>query len=240
MDGKEILTGIRAVSKSLWISKERILIVADLHIGYEEALNKKGVLVPRRQFLEIKKEISELIEKLGPETIIINGDLKHEFGEISRQEWADTSELLDLMLKTSKVILVKGNHDKILGPIARKKGLEIKDVYCIGKNKEICIFHGDKMPIDAEMHNSKILIIAHEHPSITLNEDKKTEKYKCFLLGKWKGKKVIEMPSFLPFIEGFDIRNEERMTRLLKEKIDDFEVFIIGDEIYDFGKLKNI
>jgi hypothetical protein len=229
----EITKGIEIVEKSLWVKKSRTLIVSDIHIGYEEALNKQGILIPRTLFKETFNELRTLLDKLKPETIVINGDLKHEFGVISESEWNETLKILDLMLKQSNVVLVKGNHDSILEPIAKKRGLKIVDSYCVNN---IGIIHGDRI-IDLPV---KTLIIGHEHPAIVLEEGIKSEKYKCFLLGKWKKQKLIVMPSFLPIIEGTDVTNEDLLSPYLKQKLDNFEVFIVGDKTYKFGKLRNI
>ena len=51
----EISSGIEIIDLALYLKKEKILIIADTHIGYEEALNKQGMLVPRFQFKEIIK-----------------------------------------------------------------------------------------------------------------------------------------------------------------------------------------
>jgi len=233
----EILNHIEIVGKALWIRKYATLIIADLHIGYEEMLNEKGILVPRTQFKEMKKELEILLEQTRPRRIIINGDLKHEFGKISHQEWHETNEILDLLLSYAKVILVKGNHDTILQPIAEKRGLEIMQFYHV---KEICILHGDKIISNLETNKAKILIIGHEHPAISLTEEFKKEKYKCFLLGKWKEQKLIVMPSFFSITEGTDINNEKLLSPYLHQDIDNFDVFIIGDQVYKFGKLKKL
>ena len=141
-------------------------------------------------------------------------------------------------LKNSKqVVLIKGNHDTILEPIARKKKLSIRDFYCVGK---ICILHGHKILLNKEIHSAKLLIIAHEHPAIFLQEGPKVEKYKCFLLGKFKKQKLIVMPSFLPIVEGTDLRKEELLSPYLHQPLGNFEVFILGDKVYKLGKLKNI
>ncbi|MEM1535738.1 MAG: phosphoesterase, partial [Candidatus Pacearchaeota archaeon] len=68
----EILPGIEIKNKALWIKRKKVLIIADLHIGYEQALVEEGILVPRTMFKEIKKEIEELL-KLNPKIVIING-----------------------------------------------------------------------------------------------------------------------------------------------------------------------
>jgi len=235
----EILPGIEIKNNALWLPKRKILIIADLHLGYEDALVKRGVLAPHTMLQEMKKEIQELL-KLKPKIIIINGDLKHEFGEISRQEWHDTLELLDLLSSRSKVILIKGNHDTILGPIARRKGIEIKDFYAVG---DICILHGHKILLDKKIYDKKIktIIIGHEHPAVSLKENSKVEKYKCFLLGKWHGKKLVVMPSFFTIFEGSDITKEKLLSPFLNEKtIRNFRVFVLGDKVYGFGKLKDI
>ncbi|UZE93740.1 MAG: metallophosphoesterase [Candidatus Pacearchaeota archaeon] len=233
----EILPGIEIKGKSLWLPKRKILIIADLHIGYEEALVGEGFLAPRTMFKEMKKELQELL-KLKPKIIIIDGDLKHEFGLISRQEWHETSAILDLLLKKCKVILIKGNHDTILEPIAKKKELSVKNFYCFN---DVCVLHGHKILLDEKVHDSKTLIIAHEHPAVSIKEDVKQEIYKCFLLGKWKNKKLVVMPSFFTIFEGSDVKKEKLLSPFLNErKIKNFKVFVLGDKVYRFGKLKNI
>lgn len=235
----KILKGIEIKNKALWLPKSKTLIIADLHLGYEEALAKQGILAPRMMFQEMRKEIQELL-RINPRTVIINGDLKHEFGQISRQEWHDTLELLDLLLRRSKVILIKGNHDMILESIARRKNLEIKEFYITGN---MCILHGHKILLDKEIYDKKIktVIIGHEHPAVSLREGAKAEKYKCFLLGKWHKKNLIVMPSFFTIFEGSDVKIEKLLSPYLDEKtIGNFEVFVLGDKVYRFGKLNNI
>ena len=96
------------------------LIITDTQIGYEESLNKQGVLIPRFQFDDMLARISEIIDRANPEKIIINGDIKHEFGTISRTEWRNTLRLIDFLTSKAKLILIKGNHDTVLGPITNK------------------------------------------------------------------------------------------------------------------------
>lgn len=231
----KILNGIEIRNKALWIKKEKVLIIADLHMGYEEALTKDGILVVQTMFKDIEKEIKELL-KLKPKLIIINGDLKHEFRSISNQEWKDSLGILDLLLKESKVILIKGNHDTILEPIARKRGLEIVDFYIL---KDIAILHGQRIFFECLDKKIKTLIIGHDHPAVSLREGVKSEKFKCFLLGKYQDKKLIVMPSFFTINEGSNILQEKLLSPFLKD-INSFEVFVLGDKTYKFGKVKDI
>jgi uncharacterized protein len=218
-------------AKSLALIYKDYLIISDLHIGIEETINKQGVLIPRFQFKELKEKLKPLLKNI--KTVVINGDLKHEFGTISEQEWKSTLEILDLLSEDNrKVILVKGNHDTILGPIAKKKNLEILDKYIID---DITILHGNKM----EEITTNTIIIGHEHPAITINDEIRTENYKCFLKGKYKNKVLLVLPSFNLVNQGSNVLDQKSMSPYI-ERLKDFEVFVAEDKVYNFGKIKDL
>ena len=56
------------------------LVFADLHLGYEDALRERGIELPYEQYPRIKREILRRVEEFYPEVVILNGDVKHEFG----------------------------------------------------------------------------------------------------------------------------------------------------------------
>ena len=212
------------------------LVIADVHIGYEEALNKQGILVPRLQFEETLKRMESILDALKDkkiERIIVNGDLKHEFGTISEQEWRNSLKFLDLLAKhCDEIILIKGNHDTILGPIAKKRNIKIMDNIGIGN---VFVAHGNKIPDKIKDYN--IIIIGHEHPAVSLKEGPRIEQFKCFLRGKYKGKNLIVQPSFNTIVEGTDLLRDEILSPFLKQNLDNFDVFIVEDKVYHFGRL---
>lgn len=226
---------IEIIDLALYLEKEKILVFSDLHIGYEELLNKQGVLVPRFQLKDLIKRINNILDRVDAKKIIINGDLKHEFGTISQQEWSDTLEILNLF-NNKEIILIRGNHDSILGPIADKKNIVIQDHYLVD---DVYICHGNKIPDDEDFKKAKIVIIGHEHPCIAFRE-RKDEKYKCFLKGKWKNKVLLVLPSLNLVTQGTDITKEKLLSPFLQQNLDDFEVFAVENKIYDFGKLKEL
>ncbi|MBI2668758.1 metallophosphoesterase [Candidatus Woesearchaeota archaeon] len=230
----EITTGMEIVETALWLKKEKTLIISDLHVGYEEALQQQGMMVPKFQLEEILQKLREIFKRVTPARIVINGDLKHEFGRVLRQEWKEVLQLIDFLLEHGhELIIVKGNHDMIIGPLAKRRNINVVKDLAIG---DTAIFHGD------ELHNTKAkrIIIGHEHPAITLREKSKREKYKCFLKGKWKRKELIAMPSFNPLTEGTDVLKEQLLSPYL-QKLDDFEVFIVSKgEVFAFGKVKGL
>ncbi len=233
-----ILPNIRIIGLTLYLEKQRTLVIADTHIGYEEALNKQGVLIPRMHLDDVLAELDQVFEKANDiNTIVLLGDVKHEFGTISKQEWRGTLDLLDYLLKKAKVILIRGNHDTILGPIAKKKNLEVKDYYVAG-NVFFC--HGHKLVDDnPAFKKAKTIIIGHEHPAISIRDDVRVEKYKCFMLGEYKKKDLVVMPSFNFVSEGTDVLKEKILSPFIKN-IYDFKAFVVGDKTYDFGQLKKL
>jgi len=230
----DIAPGIEIVGLGLKIGKT--LIIGDLHLGIEEAMNKEGILVPRFQFKDLVKRLEEMLRNAKPEIVVINGDLKHEFGTISKQEWNDVLNILDLISAyAKKIVLVKGNHDAILGPIARKQRVEITDSYREGN---ILVIHGHKK-VDLPK-GIEIIIIGHDHPAINLREGSRAETYKCFLKGKFNKKTLIVMPSLSAVTEGTDVLRYDLLSPYLHQDLKDFEVFIIADKAYSFGKIKSI
>lgn len=235
----DILKGVKVKGLSLWFEKEKVLVIADLHIGYEEALNKEGVLVPRFQCHLLEKSLKLLLKSLKPSSVIINGDLKHEFGMISEQEWRETLKVLGLIEKYCKgIIIIKGNHDTILGPIAKKKNIKLANYAIVN---DCYITHGDIIPDDEHFRNAKAVIIGHEHPAVGLREGSKLEKFKCFIKGDYNKKILIVMPSFNFVTEGSDIITEAQISPFLQQNLDNFKVFIVCEgKVYDFNTVRYV
>ncbi len=233
----EIAKDIEIIDLGLFLKKHNVLIISDLHIGYENYLTDQGVFVPKFQYKDIINSLKSIFNKSKPEIVIINGDLKHEFGRILRQEWKDVINIIDFIQKhCKKIIIIKGNHDVILGPIARKKDIDLINYYLI---EDILIAHGDEV-LDIK---SKIIIIGHDHPAVLLRDKAKFEKYKCFLKGMYKKQILIVQPSFNPLIEGSDVLKEKILSPYLNQDISNFELFIFDskrrENLY-FSRIKNM
>ncbi len=232
----KLTEGVYAVDLCTYLPDIKTIIISDLHLGYEESLGKQGVLVPRFQFKNIIKRLDWITGHIAVEQVVLNGDVKHEFGTISKQEWREVLRLIEYFEKKNiKITVVKGNHDTILGPIARKKQLkEVKEA----RHKNILITHGDYVPEKL----APVIIMGHEHPAIMLREKAKAEKFKCFLKGKYKKSILIVQPSFNPLTEGTDVTKEQVLSPLLTN-LPGFEVYIVNDkthEVLPFGKIKNL
>ena len=234
----EIIKGIEAVDLCLYIKKHKTLVISDMHLGYEESLNQRGVLVPRIQFNAVHEKLSKILVSRDIETIVVTGDLKHEFGVIRESEWKNILKIIDLFLgHCKKLVIIKGNHDVTLPFITRKKGIELSEYY---KIDDIFICHGDEVINNEDFMKSKIILIGHEHPALGFRDKAKYECFKCFLKGSFNDKILIVLPSFNPLTIGTDVLRNRLLSPFLQQDITKFQAYVTEkDRLYDFGKLKN-
>ncbi len=233
--GVKLFNDLYIADIGLYSANLKTLFIADSHLGYEDALAEEGIFVPRINLKLIKERLEKIFSNFDVERIVFNGDLKHEFGDISKQEWFEASEFIDFLKAYGELVIVKGNHDTILNPIVKKKNVKIIENALIG---EYFITHGHKF--EKPPKNVKALIIAHEHPAISLREGGRVERFKCFLYGKSNGKALVVLPSLLQVVEGTDLLSENLLSPYLQEGIEDFKVWIVEDQPYYFGKIKNV
>jgi putative SbcD/Mre11-related phosphoesterase len=216
------------------------LVISDLHLGYEQSLNTEGLMIPKFQFEKIISRLEEINSVSATKSIVINGDLKHEFGKITRQEWKEVNSFLSYLQDNfQEIVLIKGNHDNFIPYITKKLGIEVKETFSI---ENVLLLHGHQIPDNMGDIKEDTLIIGHEHPCIGLRSGERVEKIKCFLKGEFKGKNLIVMPSFNFVSEGSDILHEKLLSPFLKNyPLDNFEAYGIENfEVFPFGKIKDI
>ncbi|MEK6827655.1 MAG: metallophosphoesterase [Nanoarchaeota archaeon] len=236
------------LGKTLFFPDQGILAVGDLHLGFEYKMQQSGVLVPEAQVEEIKTELKEIFDEIKEKNfklkkIVFIGDIKHSFS----YEWKEKNyfrEILNFLknyVEDKNIILIKGNHDTIDYSFSDR----LKDYFI---EDEIAFSHGHEAFPEIFDEKIKTIVIGHLHPSIILSDKQniKREKYKCFLVGKFKKKEIIILPSFLATIEGTTINNikdeyEDYFSIIPKKNLVDFETFVVGEkEVYDFGKIKKL
>lgn len=237
----ELLKDVIAEDLFVYLPKHKTFVISDIHIGYEESLNRQGILIPRNNYndlwIRLEKALERIKKKNIIEKVVINGDLIHEFGKISRKEKDLTNKFVNFLSHYGSVILIEGNHDKALKYVI-SEDIKVIDNIVLGK---ILIIHGDKIISKDLLKTVKTIIIGHEHPAIAVTSGSRVEKYKCFLKGKYERKDLIVMPSCNLFIEGTDVLREKMLSPFLKNNnILKFEAYIVEDKIYDFGKVRNL
>jgi uncharacterized protein len=247
----ELLPDIRADGTALYLEKSRTLVLADLHLGYEEAQRSSGMQLPATQEEDLLQEFDRLWARHHPARVVLAGDVKHEFGRISRQEWNGVQRFIAHILEKGCVVsVVVGNHDKLLLPIISKMKLEHGRAYV--PEPEILVVHGDEtieklIALGAltkkQLKSIKIILMGHEHPALRLSDGIREETVKCFLVGKLTGlgrRNVIVLPSCNPLAFGTDVVRERPLGPLLAT-YDGFSAFAIIDErLLAFGAVERI
>jgi hypothetical protein len=208
------------------------LSISDLHLGYEESLQKRGVLAPKFQLKDTQKRMERLFGHFPTQTLVINGDLKHSFGRIEESEWREIRHFVEFALKhVDTIIVVTGNHDITLGPILEKENIHAQKSY---EHHGYLFAHGD----EAIGYGRHLTIIAHDQPAITLSDGIRNERYKCYI----STGKLLVQPSFHAITIGSDILTQQ-MTSPYLESTDaaNWHIHIVSDsgDVFDFGILEN-
>lgn len=144
----------------------RVLLVADLHLGFEHELQAAGINVPP-QSERIFQSLAEIIEHEKPDTIYVLGDLKHQVPRVSPVEWEDVPVFLQEVGRRAKEIhLVRGNHD---GGIERMLPRSVfthsgKGTF-VDTDGRFVLLHGHAWP-SINALTADTMIMGHIHPVI--------------------------------------------------------------------------
>ncbi len=161
------------------LKHDDLLVIADLHIGYERELEDKGINIPPQSQKMIDR-VSRLLEKENADKLIINGDFKHNIPRATWQEYEDIPKAVDEWLKIiDEIHLIPGNHD---GGIQEYLPSEVVMHASSGALIDgVGFFHGHAVPED-EIIAAGNLVIGHSHPAVTLRDSLgNREKDECWV-----------------------------------------------------------
>ncbi|HXW99134.1 MAG TPA: metallophosphoesterase [Methanomicrobiales archaeon] len=144
---------------------ERVLVIADLHIGIESDLDVHGVHIPSQTQGRLDRVLA-CIDEGRPDLVLLLGDVKHSVPLTTRQEYHEIPTLLDAIRSRAPLKVVPGNHD---GGIERflKEGeiLPMKGALIDG----VGYLHGHTYPDPALLGH--FLVIGHHHPMVSLRDE---------------------------------------------------------------------
>ncbi|QIG89389.1 ligase-associated DNA damage response endonuclease PdeM [Chryseobacterium sp. POL2] len=175
-----VLTNQRA----LFWKNEKSLIISDLHLGKTAHFRKNGIALPADIIHQDLQRLSYLIEFYICEKLIIVGDFIHA-GKNSEFEIFKTWKM---QFPNLKIILVKGNHDKI--SIETLYNLGVSEVYKQLRIDDFIFNHED-----LEMQDF-FVISGHIHPGVSLQSTvRKFLKFPCYIVSEDK----FILPAFSSF-----------------------------------------
>jgi len=202
---------------------EKTAVIADLHLGIENAMQNAGIAIPRMQIGDIITRAKEIVDKYEVEKLVIAGDLKHEFAENLPYEWDDVRAFLDSI--DIEISVVRGNHDNFLSAILAEYSIELKEYEKVG---DYFVVHGHK-----DFGFEKV-VMGHEHPAIKFRRRGAIYSYPCFLVAD---KTKIVLPAFSPLVSGSDILQGEFLSPILRNS-KSIEVYAVEGEVVYLGDVE--
>ncbi len=147
---------------------ERVVLVGDLHIGWEVTLAQQGIHIPS-QTGKMLQRLRTIIEKERPSRVILLGDVKHSVTGAELEEWRDVPDFFEALLKlVPSVQVILGNHDGNLEPLTPSK-VEIFPSSGTALWRRFGLLHGHAWP-NPEILGCETLILGHLHPAVTLRD----------------------------------------------------------------------
>jgi putative SbcD/Mre11-related phosphoesterase len=147
--------------------KTRVMVIADLHIGWEMALSKKGIHVPTQTPKLLGKLVS-LVSSYKPERLVILGDVKHTVATAEMGEWHDVPDFFDKLRKlVQDICIIRGNHDGNLEPLL-PENIQLLPAtgMAIGG---VGFFHGHQWP-SPSLLKCRTLVMGHVHPVVSFRD----------------------------------------------------------------------
>ncbi|MEM4514062.1 MAG: metallophosphoesterase [Ignisphaera sp.] len=230
---------------AIYIPKFKAVVIADVHLGFEEDMASKGVFLPRIQLSKTVDVIEKSLSYVDASILVIAGDIKHRFEKLGRKEARDLREFLEVSIKRfRKIVIVRGNHDTYLLTVCKKLGIDIYDALWLD---DILVVHGHK-----DIRGKKgfsLVLMGHEHPSIALKDPVTghSTKFPCFLLAPLKkGGYALVLPALGVYQSGTAIstHSESYLSPIMRGEADleNAKPFIIveGEGIVELPRLKLI
>ena len=208
--------------------KRKNLVISDLHIGFEHKFSSNKNMVRKNSSInEIISNVTKIIKKENPDTLILLGDVKSSIQSITNSEWKDVPYFFEEIKNSLDVVLIPGNHDSNIDKlipsdvtVISSKGMIIDDVL---------LTHGHTMP-SKNYSSVNNIIMGHIHPvyfdkNSLLNGERiwisiKTDKSKIFPSTRGELNITI-VPSFNPYFYATEKKYYKKSISPIVEKIKD-------------------
>jgi len=148
--------------------KEKVVVVGDLHIGWEVSLAQQGIHVPS-QTAKMLQRLKSIVQEEQPSRLVMLGDVKHSVTGAELEEWRDVPEFFEQLMKlVPSIQVIMGNHDGNLEPLTPSK-IELLASSGISLWGKFGLLHGHAWPTP-EILGCQTLILGHLHPAVTLRD----------------------------------------------------------------------
>lgn len=152
-------------------SRLKAVVAAEFHIGYEKTLADKRINIPS-QTPKILSSLTQVIDEVKPDRLILLGDVKHDVSFITDAEWREVPDFFNtLREKVGRIDVIPGNHDGNLKALVypgvrfhSNRGMIVK-----AGEKHIGLLHGHTWP-SPRLFAADMLVMGHTHPTIEFRD----------------------------------------------------------------------
>ncbi len=170
--------------KAIYWSREKALIISDLHVGKSAHFRRSGIAVPSQILLDDLEVLEKLISHFTVEKLIIVGDLFHAGYNSDLDIFCTWREKFNRI----EIILIKGNHDRV-----PKKFYDDNCISTIDTILEISPFTFVHEP---EIKDGSFTVSGHIHPGVVLaGRGRQIIKLPCYAVSASQ----IILPAFSKF-----------------------------------------
>ena len=178
--------------RALWLSRQRVLVVADLHWGYAVSHRAEGNLLPMWGDEEIAARLTSLLTDYQPTEVIWLGDSLHALsGRASAERF-----LAETKIPTT---VLSGNHD-VRWTRAEEASLTREGYF---------FHHGNTEP---SVPDDLVEIVGHHHPAVTWYDG---AGGRLKLPALVDGPRRLIMPAFSPWAAGTPWNTQRRPDETL-------------------------
>lgn len=222
-----------AGSPFLYVESAKTLVMADLHLGFEEAASRgltysarggsggyAAVFLPRIQLRRALSLFDAASEHVTVKRVVINGDLKHAFDRLLRQEREEITKFVNHLRGrgVEEITVVRGNHDNFLKPLLRRLDVDFVNRLTLNlSGRKVLFVHGHEEVSEDEYD---IAVIGHEHPSLRCFD---VYRFPCLLrIPTQRNKMIVVMPATGPYHPGIVVTaNPQDYLSPLIRRLDD-------------------
>lgn len=234
----------------LSLRRERLLLLADTHVGYEVELRRVKGVNAMSQTRKLVERVLELADLHNVTAVVILGDVKHEL-PVPRESAEEVRAFLSTVAKRVPMLLIPGNHDSLLQEIASGiDGVEVAPTRGVLVDRFLLI-HGHVKPAKQDLEKADVVIMGHTHPAVVIRDDigyavkepavlkirtSRTKMCRALYGEPCKRRaqlKIVVLPASHPLITGVDVREIPQMAsegrtllKYIEWKTENVEVYL--------------
>jgi|GEM_PF-3042287 len=192
----------------LWHGPTKTVVLADVHLGYEVELAKRGNFFVSVNMPALRPIWNRMAQR-GPRHVIVAGDL-FDAKTPDAATIGHALELFGALPRGCAVTVTPGNHDPALRNMAEIFDEHEVHVSYEARVEDWVVAHGHDLS-RCDFTDAAGVIVGHQHPAVRLGDRVQTAKMMCFAVCEvmmgGRAVKLINVPAFSPLPLGTSLLN---------------------------------